>query len=379
MVSVGAQLARAYMLHEEPQVALEWAERTLVAAERLDMVTEVAEAMNTKALVLQILGRFIEATTTLRGVLWLAEQNSLTQAELRAYNNLTFLLATADPRTALKVAQVGIERAAKVGARVWVTLLASNGATAALRVGDWATAQALMDAWLDASSDWVSRVELDSVAAIMAACRAAPGDQPAREFESGHLDSSDPQIAALERITRAWVGLCEGRDGDSITDAMAAAGHATGYAVMAYPLAMRAAIWSGDASRAVAAISAFEALSIHGAAVEATRHGMRSGLATLEGRRQDAIDHAVEALERWSNIGARFEYALAVIDASVAGGRSQPWLAEHAVRARGILEELGARALIARWDRLVPPGPAHVQGETRSAPATQRSDAAARR
>ena len=74
MVSVGAQLARAYMLNEEPQVALEWAERTLAAAERLDMVAEVAEAMNTKALVLQILGRFIEATTTLRGVLWLAEQ-----------------------------------------------------------------------------------------------------------------------------------------------------------------------------------------------------------------------------------------------------------------------------------------------------------------
>ena len=225
MVSVGAELARAYMIHEEPQVALEWAERTLAAAERLDMVTEVAEAMNTKALVLQILGRFIEATTVLRGVLWLAEQNGLTQAELRAYNNLSFLLVTADPRTGLEVAQVGIERGAKVGARVWVTLLASNGATAALRVGDWATAQGLIDTWLEASSDWVSRIELESVAAVMAACRAAPGDQPAPEFDSGAAGSSDPQIAALVRITRAWVGLCEGRDADSITDAMAGAEH----------------------------------------------------------------------------------------------------------------------------------------------------------
>ena len=177
-----------------------------------------------------------------------------------------------------------------------------------------------MDTWLEASSDWVSRIELESVAAVMAACRAAPGDQPAREFDSGSSSSSDPQVAALERITRAWVGLCEGRDADSITDAMAGAEHATGYAVMAYPLAMRAAVWSGDAARATAAISAFEAMSIHGAAVEATRHGMRSGMAALEGRRQDAVDHAVEALERWWNLGARFEYALAVIDASVAGG-----------------------------------------------------------
>ena len=378
MVSVGAQLARAYMLREEPQVALEWAERTLVAAERLDMVAEVAEAMNTKALVLQILGRFIESTTTLRGVLWLAEQHNLTQAELRAYNNLSFLLVTADPRTGLEVAQVGIERASKVGARVWVTLLASNAASAAMRVGDWSTAERLIDTWLEASSDWISRIELQSVAAILAACRAAPGEELSREFEAGVSDSSDPQIAALERITRAWVALCEGRDADSITDAMAGAGHATGYAVMAYPLAMRAAVWSGDATRASAAVSSFESLSVHGAAVEATRHGIRAGLAALEGRGQEATDHAVEALERWWNLGARFEYALAVIDASVAAGAVPPWLGQHTVTARGILEELGAQALLDRWDRLTPPASARASSETRSVPANQRGDAARR-
>jgi hypothetical protein len=276
------------------------------------------------------------------------------------------------------VAQVGIERAAKVGARVWVTLLASNAATAALRVGDWATAERLIDAWLEASSDWVSRIELHSVAAIVAACRAVPGDELSREFDSGGSDSSDPQIAALERITRAWVALCEGRDADAITDAMAAAKHATGYAVMAYPLAMRGAVWSGDASRAAEASSSFEALSIHGAAVEATRHGMRAGLAALQGMRQEAIDHAVEALERWWNLGARFEYALAVIDASVAGGADEPWLAQHTVTARGILEELGAHALLDRWDRLARPAPALASSESRSVPASQRGDAARR-
>ena len=102
-------------------------------------------------------------------------------------------------------------------------------------------------------------------------------------------------------------------------------------------------------------------------------------MAALEGRRQDAVDHAVEALERWWNLGARFEYALAVIDASVAGGASQPWLAQHAATARGILEELGARALVDRWDRLAPPVPVPAPGETRSVPAAQSSDAAARR
>jgi class 3 adenylate cyclase/tetratricopeptide (TPR) repeat protein len=383
MVSVGGQLARAYMLHEEPKVALEWAESTLAAAERLDMVAEVAEAMNTKALVLQILGRFIESTTTLRGVLWLAEQHGLTQAELRAYNNLSFLLVTADPRTALDVAQVGIARGSKVGARQWVTLLASNGASAAVRTGDWTTAELLIDTWMEASTDWISQFELLSNATIMAACRAAPGGEPAPRFEVGAGGTSDPQVAAVGAMTRAWVALCEGRDAESIREAMAAAAHATGYAVMAYPLAMRAAVWSGDAARAAEAISSFESLSIHGAAVEATRFGMRAGFAAIEDRPQDAIDHSLQALERWWSLGTRFEYAMAVIDASVIGGAGQPWLAHHAATARGILEELGARTLLDRWDRLAPAvaaaSGAAASGDDRPAALPQRGDAPTRR
>ncbi len=84
MVSVATQLARAYMIHEEPQAALLWVERALVIAERTDMVPDVADAMNTRALALQIVGRITESTITLRGVLWLAERHGLTQAELRA-------------------------------------------------------------------------------------------------------------------------------------------------------------------------------------------------------------------------------------------------------------------------------------------------------
>ena len=155
-------------------------------------------------------------------------------------------------------------------------------------------------------------------------------------------------------MTRAWLALCEGRDTNSINEAMAAAAHATGYAVMAYPLAMRAAVWSSDAARAYEVVSSFESLSIHGAAVEATRFGMRAGLAAFDGRRQDAIDSSIQGLERWWSLGARFEYAMAVIDASVADGAVQPWLAQHAVTARSILEELGAQTLLDRWDRLVP-------------------------
>ena len=188
MVSVGGQLARAYMLHEEPKVALEWAESTLAAAERLDMVTEVAEAMNTKALVLQYPRSVhrIDDDASWGPVAGRAARPDA--GELRAYNNLSFLLVTADPRTALEVAQVGIARASKVAASQWVTLLASNGASAALRTGDWATAELLIETWIGPSADWISQFELQSNAAIMAACRGAAGGERALSFDFAGAD-----------------------------------------------------------------------------------------------------------------------------------------------------------------------------------------------
>ena len=63
-----------------------------------------------------------------------------------------------------------------------------------------------------------------------------------------------------------------------------------------------------------------------------------------------------------------------MIDASVAGDAAQPWLAQHVPAARGILEEIGAQALLDRWSRLSP-AQAPASGETRSAPTAQRTDA----
>ena len=310
---------------------------------------------------------------------WLAEQNGLTQAELRAYNNLSFLLATAIRERRSRLPRSG-SSAVEVGARLWVTLLASNGATsrfAGRRLDDGGSVRRHVGRGGDGLG---LAIELESAAAVMAAVRRSgrPVRARIRERPLGCVRSGD-------RRSRSPTTGARGSDcarvvmRDAITEAMAAAEHVTGYAVTAYPLAMRAAVWSGDPSRAErGGQTAFEALSIHGAAIEATRHGMRSGLATLEGRRQDAVDDAVAGLERWLDIGARFEYALAVIDASVIGGQSQSWLAPHAATARGILEELGARALLDRWDRLAPAGQTPVPGETRSVPAAQHSDAAAR-
>ncbi len=369
MVTVASELARAYMLHEEPQKSLVLVEQTLVAAERLDMIVEIAEAMNTRALALQVVGRFRESTTTLRGVLWLTDRYSLTQSELRAYNNLSFMLLMADPREGVAVAVAGIERARQVGSRKGATFLASNGASAALRIGDWATATSLVETWLEDEQDTIAGVELRSTKAIIAACRGEPDDGWMDRYDPILTGSTDPQVPAVRRFTDGWAALAEGRLEDAGTAAMEAAGHATSYAVVAYPLALRAALWAGDLERAAMAVAAFEALAVHGDAVEATRSSMRAGIAALHGRSKDAMHGALDALERWRILGARFEFAMTVLDALATGGAGQAWLEPAVDEARAILQELGATRLLARIEATGAPAsePDHASDPVASA------------
>jgi class 3 adenylate cyclase/tetratricopeptide (TPR) repeat protein len=376
MATIAGQLARAYMIHEEPQVALVWAEKTLVAAERMDMLEEVADAMNTRALALHIVGRLTESTTTLRGVIWLAEHRDLTQAGLRAYNNLSFMLSTIDPRSALELALTGLERARKVASVTWAPLLAATAASAAFRIGDWETALTLIGEARDPERPQLADVELWSIGTIIDACRGlGPASRGVAPSFSG---STDPQEHAILRLTDAWVALLDGRLDASHDSAMETAKLATGYAINAHAVAARAALWASDASRFDMTAVAFDDLAIHGDSIEATRTTMRASGSWLDGRDEDAQAATSTALEMWMTLGARFEYAMTVLDAVIASARSgegrldRRWLEEPIGLARSILESIGATALLNRLDGAsvtaepVPPGSAAAtDGSTR--------------
>ncbi len=354
-----AELARAYMIHEEPQAALDWAERTLVAAERLDLVAEIAEAMITRALVLQILGRFREATTSLRGVLWLAEDHGLAMAELRAYNNLSFLLASDDPRAGLAVATEGIERARRFGSRQWSALLASNAAASAFRAGEFSAAESMIAEWTEAATAGIAGVELHCVAAAIAGARGEPAEAGIDALRPFMATSTDPQLMAVIQTARAWVALAEGRLGDAFEQAMDGARHATGYAVTGYPLAVRAAAWAGDRGRAQAAADAFAAIGVHGRGIEAARRTIEGAAAALDGRTREAAAAFGDASRRWRDLRVDFELAMCDLDIVTLLGPDEPDGRAAATEARAIFEHLDARAFLARLDaapaRLRPP------------------------
>ena len=138
VVALMASLARAYALSRRGWLqAIELADRVLIAAERLDLVDVIADAVITKGVGVGQAHRIREALILLSGVLALAETRGLVVPELRARINISQFSLTDDPRLALGVARTGVELAQKLGLRAREGTLAGNAFFAALFTGDW--------------------------------------------------------------------------------------------------------------------------------------------------------------------------------------------------------------------------------------------------
>ena len=117
VVAMTAQLARAYQLHEEPVRAIEWADRALIAAERLYLLPVIADAIITKGGALALIGRVWEGLGLVRAGRLLAEANGLTALSLRAAISLTGHLAVHDPREAAQLGREAFELSRRLGLR----------------------------------------------------------------------------------------------------------------------------------------------------------------------------------------------------------------------------------------------------------------------
>ena len=112
VVELRARLAQGYMRAEENALAVEWADRALEGAERLDMVPVIAEGMITKATAMGSMGRMRESEALLAGALSFADENDLAASQMRAHLNLSNSMWITDPRRGLKVARAGIDHRA---------------------------------------------------------------------------------------------------------------------------------------------------------------------------------------------------------------------------------------------------------------------------
>ena len=124
LAQLAAQLGRFTFFNGETERAMEWIERSLEIAEALDLPEILSEGLNTKALVLQTLGRANEATGLMRHALAIALEHDKPTAAQRAYNNATDLSDYDDRYAeAERMVNEGLSLARRVGNWYWESSL----------------------------------------------------------------------------------------------------------------------------------------------------------------------------------------------------------------------------------------------------------------
>jgi tetratricopeptide (TPR) repeat protein len=351
---LAAQLGRFLYFGGDTEAAAQRIESALDIAEGLGLTEVLAEALDTKALILFAKGRNQEAGALLRYALEVALDNDKPSAALRAYNNLVDL-ATGDDQyeEARGRVQSGITLARRVGNRRWEQILLGY-IYPLYALGRWDEALASM-AELPADEQeprtafnqgymafgtaiHVHRGELDEAAGLVARFD---------EFER----SADWQERAESASAKAWLFLGRGDPAEAfrqarsmldVEDALAVSHHALKEVLV---VGIQGAISSGD-------LDAADDLLAHIAGLNPARrpqfldaHSLRLGaqLAALRGD-GDGVDPGFRsAVGRFRELGLPFWLAVTLLEhgewvASRAPAEAAPLLEE----ARSIFESLGA-------------------------------------
>ncbi|MDP9482893.1 MAG: AAA family ATPase, partial [Chloroflexota bacterium] len=356
VVELMASLARAYLLNGGLKEAMEWADRTLDDAERLDLRPTVAGALATKGAALLEAGRTAEGIGLLRASLTMSEQHSLVIPALRARNSIAVGLLTDDPRAAFEVADAGLGTALRLGLRDVAVRLVSNWAVAGLEIGEWDRVARTV-AELDREDLPVpDQIDLGSIAAIVSTWRGDPGAAARFTALEERLPTpSDPLASAVFLARRSMAALAVGRPMDALTDAEATTPilRPTGLStsmVESAVLTARAALWAGDVDRLRRAVEEVKAYGSRGRWLGAMVTTLTAGLLARTGKASGAVDRYATAASAWRELGVPLQLALCQIEAAHLLAPGTAPAEDAAAEARAILGGLGAKTLIDRLD-----------------------------
>jgi tetratricopeptide (TPR) repeat protein len=354
-----AKIAETHWVVGSTELALEWAERALTLAEKLDLQKLFADALGTRASALFALGRRRETMMLLEGILAFTEKTGSHQARSEALMSLGIALIEDDQRASLKTELDSADAARKAGNRPLEALALANAAEAAVDLGDWVAADSALSALAEME---LTGFIADGVALSVAILAAHRGDFATAEEKlegTALLDADFLASRTWYLRTRSIVALLRG-DLEGAFDRGMEAVHADP-AGMNTPSsvwdASQAAMWMHDAARVRETLEATAPLRGRWAA--AIKSTMRAALAATEGRTEEAAARFREALDAWSSMDLPIDYAFAAID-MVTLLPGDPFAIEAGVRARQILTELGAKPLLERLTMAEQPAPAEA-------------------
>ncbi len=367
LVMLDAQLARAHMLQEHHERAIEVAERVLTAAEHADLVAPLAEVLITKGTALVSLGRLREGAGVIATGEQLARAADLPTTLLRALNNETVSLELLDPAGAVAATREGLALARRLGHRSFMfnSVLASG--FFAFLMGDWDGSLSELETALADDPDPVIKGALLRQTVVLRASRGEAVEDVLGEMEHLDVEKAEPQNQVDQLTARATVAFAAG----DLTAARAT-WHRVGDLVattQSWSLgsAARAALWAGDAAGAQEDLARLDARGLHGPTAELQRAGIRAGVAALEGRPIEALGLYRQASQGWRDVGFLWLEALIAIDMATLLDPTEPEVRAAADAARETLTRLGAEPFIKRLEaamaRPAPPAAVSVSAQ----------------
>jgi len=353
LVAVWAALSRAYMLHAEQVPAVQWADRALPLAERLDMLPEITDLLNTRATALAFGGRVREGVAGLRGVLDMTISYGLPLATIRARINLASVLTIEDPMLGWQIATDGFEEAKRNGSRDMMTVMGANAVGNALRVGEWDSA-ANTTAELGATElSAPDRYLVECIITLTDALRGRPFEATLERAEAFARTTDEPQVVGQIKSLRSWLALLAGEFGKAFDEAWENTSINPSNLADDLPVAARAALWAGRPDDAKRAAGGLASIGVHGRALNASLRTIEAGLAALSGEAEQATVLYRDAMRQWRDIGAAFDLALCELDFVKFVGGENPDAKAAAEEAEGIFQRLGAPAFLQRLNDTV--------------------------
>jgi hypothetical protein len=351
MVAAATELARAHMLAGDLDTAARVGEPALRAAERLDLVTERAELLNTIGCVRaeQIVD---EGLALLQESLALAREHGLARSEMRALVNLSGYVMQDDPRALRTLQRQGIEVARRVGDRVFEITFTINLANYEMLSGEFQTAREIIAAGGPETMPELARLSVELQILYMDVVVGDPGPplQRAVEIAEATASTPDPQFLRMVAASLADIRLLHGGREQVAAGLDGAMGAFEADPLsLPWPLftAYEAAAWLRDADRLDAVLEAFARSSTYGMLSKAFQWCAEGAREALRGDHDRAGARYSAAIDLFRSSGLRWMLALTLAEfAHVASGH--PDAAAAAAEADALAAEIGAGTVLDR-------------------------------
>jgi class 3 adenylate cyclase/tetratricopeptide (TPR) repeat protein len=343
------QLARAQFLSDMPDEAVATSDRVLAAAERLDLVDVVADALITRGSSLAYLGRWYEGLGAVEAGARLAGSRGLAKIQIRGLINTCSLVGRDDPRAGMAAINEALPIASRVGMRSFQ--LFDNYFVMALELGEWTGLTAFIESVLAAEAGPAQLVAITDLISLRA-LQGEPVDDLMRE-----LRTSTAEEGYVQPINIAWAGgltaFVDGRFADARRSMRKFAELFSQGLREGCEWAAAASIALHDPASARADLEAAGPVDARLRLERGSTGARWAAIAALEGRRDEAISGFRTAIDLLLEVGARYSEARCVLDMVAVLDTDDPDLVAAVERARSFFEEVGAKPLLERLEALL--------------------------